>query len=410
MPNRSSVNHAAMREMNTVLILKTLRLHAPISRAGLAVQTGLTKAAVSGMVRELITCRLVTESGTPAPAAAIGRPGINLELNPAAGYIVSMEVGVGFLSVITADFGLRVVERQYVETAPGEPQASIQGRISALVQDTVGELLRRGQRVFGLAVGVPGLVDIESGALLLAPNLGWRNVPMLDILQREVKVPIYVFNEANIAALGEAYLDPRQDNRFLLYVSSGVGIGGGVVLDGELLTGIRGFTGEVGHMTVDPGGQRCNCGNQGCWETVASQQALYRYIVEASERGPAISPLARMIRRLELPSVETVMQAARQGDLAAQHALDRVGHWLGIGIASLINVFGPQRVVFGGPLALAHEALLPIVQDEVQRRVFPFVGESVEIGLARYLADAVVMGGAALVHQEVIQHPLRWIE
>ncbi|MGQ9889961.1 MAG: ROK family protein [Aggregatilineales bacterium] len=253
------------------------------------------------------------------------------------------------------------------------------------------------------------MVDEQTGTLLFAPNLGWHNVPLYGLLRRELDVQLYIANEANLAALGESYLGPPGSSNFLLYISSGVGIGGGIIVNGALLTGARGFTGEAGHMTVERGGLPCACGGHGCWETVASQQALFRRV-----QANAASQLRSLLRVLtggdpDALTVPLVVQAAQRGDAAALAALEETGRWLGVGIASLINIICPQRVVFGGVLALAHAFLLPVIREEVARRAFPYVRDSVEVALATHVADAAVMGGVALVHREVLNHPTRWL-
>ncbi len=409
MPGRGSVNHTVMREMNTALVLNTLHRRAPVSRAGLAASTGLTKAAVSSMVRDLMAAGLVRETASSA-AAEIGRPAIDLEPNPDAGYIISAEIGVGFVSTRVVNFGLEtVVQRQALVPRRSQPEAAMDIALG-LLREVYALAQRRGRPVFGLAVGVAGLVDERAGTLLFAPNLGWRDVPLYDLLRREFDVPLYISNEANLAALGESYFGPFGSSDFLLYISSGVGIGGGIVLNGALLTGPRGFTGEVGHMTVERGGLPCACGSQGCWETVASQQALFRRVQEkaASEPRSLIHTLTE--GDLDALTVPLVVQAAQRGDAAALAALEETGRWLGVGIASLINIICPQRVAFGGMLALAHAFLLPVIREEVARRAFPHVRDSVEIALATHMADAAVMGGVALVHREVLNHPMRWLQ
>jgi glucokinase-like ROK family protein len=264
--------------------------------------------------------------------------------------------------------------------------------------------VREGRPVLGLAVGVAGVVDTTTGVLLFAPNLGWRNVPLHDLLRRSFDAPITVANEANMAALGESYFHPGPENNFLVYVSSGIGIGGGIVLNDALLTGAHGFTGEVGHMTVDPGGRQCACGNIGCWETVASQQALFRTARELrAERFPT------RLTDFERLSIAGLAEAALGRDALALEALTRVGRWLGLGIANLINIYGPQRVVLGGPMAQAHEVLLPVIREEVKRRAFPGVQDSVEIARAMYMGDAAVMGGLAYLHKGIMEQPTRWI-
>jgi glucokinase-like ROK family protein len=408
MNSRNSVDHTTMREMNVTLILNTLRLHAPISRAGVAVKTGLNKASVSSMVRDQIASGFIEETGSSASSSEIGRPAINLRLNPDAGYIISAEIGVDFISIIATDFLLEIVARRYEDTTGLTDGEAILQYAFRLLKEVHQQVRRRGRPIFGLAVGVPGLVDMPAGTLLLAPNLGWRDLPLRDLLQAQFDLPIYLANEANMAALGESYFGTGQNSRLLVYVSSGVGVGGGIVTNGHLLTGVSGLAGEFGHMTIQPDGLPCGCGNRGCWETRASQTALFRAIRERIESGARSMLLDQTGGKLNQLTIPMIAHAARHNDAIAQAALEETARWLGIGLANLMNMLNPEHVVFGGKLSLAHELLMPVLQAEIEQRTFPWIRDQVTFAIAQHSADATVMGGAAMIHRDVLNHPLAW--
>lgn len=408
MINGNSVDHTTMREMNTALILNTLRLHAPLSRAGVASYTGLNKASVSSMVKELLERGLVVEMGIDTTMSEVGRPGINLRLNPDAGTIISVEIGVDFISIIAANFAFEVIARRYESTNDLPGQQMILDNVLAYIKEIYQQICRQGKTVLAISVGVPGLVDMQTGTLLLAPNLDWRNVPLRQLLQAEFDLPVYVANEANMAALGESYLGPAQNSRLLLYVSSGVGLGGGIVIDGRLLTGITGFAGEFGHMTVVPNGLPCSCGNIGCWETEATQMALFRRIREALQAGRQSLLLDLTSASLDQLTIQSIVYAIQNNDAVACEALEATGRWLGIGIASLINALNPEHVVFGGKLSLAHDYLMPVIIEEIERRAFSWMREKTHLAIATHVDDACVMGGVAMVHRSIINYPFSW--
>lgn len=413
MTRRASIDHTRMRDMNLSLILNTLRTAAPLSRSGLARRTGLNKATVSSIVRELLEQQFVRELGSDRAPNDVGRPAINLELNPEAGYIIGAEIGVDFVSVIATNFAVEVVSRRYESTLKHYDRQAILDRFLFLLQESCEQLQRQGKRIFGIGVGVPGLVDISAGTVLIAPNLGWRDVPLRRILRETLNVPVYLANEANLAALGESFFGAGGDSTFMLYVSSGVGIGGGIVLNGQLLEGATGFAGEVGHMTVEREGYPCNCGNHGCWETVASQRALFRRVargLDAAQTAEETSLLCEMVDGdRERLTIQLIVEAARKGDPIALNALHETGRWLGIGVANLMNVINPQRVIFGGPLSVAHEFLFPDLKEAVRVRSWDWVQEQAEIVLAAHGEDAAVMGGIAIVYRDVLNQPRRWL-
>jgi len=394
-----------VREINLSLILHHLRENAPISRATLADITGLNKTTVSSLVGELIDRQFVCEIGLES--VGVGRRAMLLKPNPAAGCVVSGEIGVDFISVITANFVGEVIGRCQDRIDPAMGQDAIAERAVALLRRAAAEGLTSCGTLLGLAVGMPGLVDQATGTLLFAPNLGWKDVPLRAVLQQAFDVPVFVDNEANLAALGEHDFGAAQGYEEVLYVSAGVGLGGGVVHNGQVCRGVTGVAGELGHMTMDPDGEPCNCGNRGCWETLVSQQALFRRVKWAIDRGQ-VSRLSDVVNgdfsRLTVPMVA---EAARSGDAVTLEALTWIGHNLGIGMASLVNALNPELVVFGGTLVVVWEFLLPAVTEEMQKRALRWNREAAQVVLARYGSDACVMGGVALVLQDIVREPRR---
>jgi glucokinase-like ROK family protein len=397
-------NQALVREINLAAIMNHLHNHAPISRAALAEKTGLNKTTVSSLIQELLDLHFVREIGMES--AGTGRPAIMLELDPNAGIMVSAEIGVDFISVLCTDFAVQQVWNHKESTNPEMGHKAILNRTLTLIRDAVEAGQKAADNVLGIAVGVPGLVDQRDGAVLFAPNLKWQNIPLRATLQESFNTRIFVNNEANLSALGEYYFGAAQECHELLYVSAGVGLGGGIIYEGRLFSGGTGFTGEFGHMTMDPNGERCNCGNQGCWETQASQSALFRYVRRMIEENNQPSILLEMTRNnLEALTVPLVVQAAKLNDDVARNALDLVGRYLGIGIASLVNALNPELIVFGGILSLAGEFLLPIINDELEKRALRWNENAAKVVTAQHNLDACVMGGLATVYQFILNQP-----
>ena len=397
-------NQALVRELNLSAIMHRLRENAPISRSALAEMTGLNKTTVSSLVQELIGHQFVREVGLESTGT--GRPAVLLELNPAAGCIVSSEIGVDFISVVCVNFATEIIRQDRENISPDMGQQAIINRTLDLLHQEIEATRDECSSLLGVALGVPGLVDRTSGTLLFAPNLGWKNVPLSNILHREFNVPVFVDNEANMAALGEYYFGAAQGHPEVLFVSAGVGLGGGIVRDGQLVSGATGFGGEFGHMTIDPNGELCNCGNRGCWETQVSQSALFRYVRRAVGVEGQVSLLSQMTGdNLEHLTVAMVVEAARADDVVALNALKQIGYHLGVGLASLVNALNPDLVVLGGILSLAGDFLLAPIYDELQRRVLLWNESQTQIVLARHGIDACVMGGVALVYQAILAQP-----
>lgn len=410
MAERNSVDHATMRDMNLSLILNTLYAQAPLSRAALANLTGLNKATVSSIVKELLEQAMLRETGTSGTSTEVGRPAINLQLNPTAGYFIGVEIGVGFISIITVNFGIEIVARRYESTLNYYNQEAIIARLLFLLKESMQQIRKTQRPLFGIGIGVPGLVDITSGTLLFAPNLGWQDVPLRSLVEDELNLPVYLANEANLAALGESSFGAGQDCNYLLYVSSGMGLGGGVILNGRLVEGATGFAGEVGHMLVERNGRRCNCGSRGCWETVAGQKALFRRVEQALTAGQSSWIASQIDADFNKLSIPLIVKAAQQADPVAQAALQATAEWLGLGMASLMNIINPQRVILGGPMSAAHKQLLPVIRQTVAANSWHWVQDKVDIVPAAHGQDAAVMGGVAIVYRDVLNKPRKWLK
>jgi glucokinase-like ROK family protein len=402
--NRSA-DQALVREINLSLIMNRLLEHQSLSRAALAEVTGLNKSTVSSLVQELLEMQFVREVGLNF--TGVGRPSMLLELNPDAGYVLSCELGVDFISILCANFGAEVIWQHKEDTHGQMDQHAIIDRMLILLcqaDETGRKRCMACGRLLGLAVGVPGLVDRVSGRLLFAPNLRWENVLLHAILRGAFpETPVFVENEANMAAMGECFFGAAQGYHEVLFISAGVGLGGAVVRDGQVYKGASGFASEFGHMTMDPDGEPCNCGNRGCWETQVSQAAAFRAIQRALDAGRPSCLNGQPL------SMAQVVAAAEAGDAVALDALTTIGQHLGIGIASLINALNPDLVVFGGIMSLVGHFLLPIVEREVQRRALRWNAGATRVILAQHGSDACVMGGVAMVYQAILAHPVGYL-
>lgn len=396
-------SHTLVRQGNLSSILHQLRKNAPISRAALAEETGLNKTTVSSLVNELMEHNFVREVGLES--SGTGRPAIMLELNPNAGFILSAEVGVDFILVASSNFAPEIIWHHQEAIQPGASQREIMDRVLALVNLGIQNSCNDCKTLLGIAFGIPGLVDQETGELLFAPNLQWKNIPLRKILKEAFDAPIYIDNEANMAALGEHYFGSAQGYEEVLYISAGVGLGGGLVHNGKLYRGITGTGCEFGHMTFDLHGEQCNCGNTGCWETFVSQRRLFSIIRREIASGRASSLVSKDVGDLEQLTIPLIVEAARQGDQVSIEALEWIGNNLGIGIASLVNALNPELVVFGGILSLAGEFILPKIEEVLLKRALSWNHKATKVILAEHGFNACIMGGVATVYQAVLSRP-----
>ena len=247
---------------------------------------------------------------------------------------------------------------------------------------------RRGLRVAAVGVGAPGVIRIDSGIVVKSPNFpDWNNLPLREELEKAIRLPVVIENDANAAALGEQWLGAGRDINSMILLTLGTGVGGGIVLNNKIWQGADGMAGEIGHMTLIPDGRQCGCGNTGCLEMYASARGIVQSYREASGA-------LEYSNTSEITSAQ-VYQAARSGDPVARRVMKDTGAMLGIGIANLINIFNPHMIVIGGGVKEAWELFIGATNEEIMRRAFQVPAERTKIVPSLLGDDAGMIGAAA---------------
>ncbi|KAB8163048.1 ROK family protein [Streptomyces sp. 3MP-14] len=383
-----------MRQHNLSRVLHTLAAEGPLSRATVAARIGLTRAAVSTLVDELLRGELLVEEG-PGRSGAVGRPGSQLRLTDRGPCGFGAEIGVDHLAVCAADLRgeIRVrVEKEF--RAQHREPAEVLAEVRALASRARAQAARVGLRPAGLAVAVPGLVLRESATVLRAPNLGWRDVELAGLLPDDLG-EVTVHNEASLGGLAELWsrTEPAADS--FVYVSAQIGIGASVVVDGQLLGGAHGFGGELGHVPVRPEGPVCGCGGRGCLETYAGEEAVLR--AAGIEPGPGVR-LGALTARCEA------------GEAGALRAVRRAGTALGIALSGAVNLLDPRQVVIGGSLTRLTPWLLPPLRRELGRRTAVAAGgreTPLPVTASPLGPDGPLRGAAGLAVRTALDDPAR---
>jgi len=380
-----------VRERNLGLVLRQVAEAGPRSRATLAVETGLNKSTVSSLVADLIEAGLLRDSPTEERPAKVGRPPQAVELAPKAPFVLGLEINVDYLAVWASDLAGAVQHRAFVasDNRSASPE-EVLGSLARLAEDALDEPFAEGRQPMLATVAVPGLVD-ATGQLAVAPNLGWADVQVAELLNEALENPPYavrVENEANLGAVAELVEGAGRGLSDFVYVSGEIGIGAGVVLRGELFRGASGFAGEFGHLTIDPFGPPCGCGGRGCLERLAGQEALLRlagWDARMHSEGP----------RPEWPG-QMLADSAAGGHSRTLEALSQVGHTLGIAIASLANLLDPQAVLLGGYLAPLSQWLKVPIEGELETRALAGRRMRCRVLPARLGGEAAVRGAVAM--------------
>jgi predicted NBD/HSP70 family sugar kinase len=398
-------DQTAVRRSNLALVLRHLRDAGSRSRAGIAADTGLNKATVSSLVSELVERGLARE-GERERAGAVGRPGTIVELDGRGVGGIGVEINVDYLTALALDLtGTVLFDQRVALDVQALPVEKVLDAGAELTARALRECRRLAVTPAGVTVGIPALVDVTSGTVAFAPNLHWTDVPVVrGITERLTRrlgppsFPIRTANDANLGALGEYAMGSVAGTADLVYLTGEIGVGGGVISGGRLLGGAEGFSGEIGHIQLDPAGRVCGCGRRGCWETLVGLAGMLR--LAASPTDPVHDPSLDLEQRLDM-----IRRRAQLKDKRTLDALAQVGTGLGVGAAILINVFNPRVVLLGGYFAQLGPYLLgPMMTELAARVVAPDIG-GCRVELSWLGFSAAARGGAHVALQAVFDDP-----
>jgi len=397
---KNTADQKLMRSINNKIVIDLLRKEEHLSRANISSITGLNRSTVSSIIDELIDEGWIRE--TSYQTNNVGRPGLMLEMNPEGGFTIGLEIGVDFILVVAVDFTAKVIFQKRIRTDPAEGQIKIQEKAFALVNEAIEKGKKECHRSIGIGIAVPGLVDTHEGVLKMAPNLHWNDVPIRLIWTQQFGMPVIVENEANAGALGEYFFGSAKGIDNFIYIAAGFGLGSGIIIDGKLLRGNKGFAAEVGHMTCNPEGELCNCGKRGCYEMLIGPRAVMKQVRKRiKEEGGAKTILQLDEKTADGFGYDRVVDAARQGDQIALEALEEVGEKLGIVVANLVNVFNPRMVVLGGALTYAKDFIQPTVIKVVKENALQLCQEDMVITNSQLDQQSSVMGVSGLIMENI---------
>ncbi|GAA1611593.1 ROK family transcriptional regulator [Nonomuraea maheshkhaliensis] len=392
---RAGPSQEDIRRHNLGALLRHVHLGGPISRAELTAKMGLNRSTIMALTSDLTAAGLVREE-LPRETGRAGRPSLVVRPESARVYVFAFDVGPDRLAVARVGLGGVILDRkECVRDRDRFELDELAGTLSGFARQ-----MRRKTRddtvCVGAAAAVSGGVRKGDGVIRFGPNLMADEVPFGDELARRLGLglPVSVGNDANLAALAEHSRGVGAAVRDLIFLHGDVGIGGGIIAGGHLLGGHDGYGGEVGHMVVNPGGRACGCGSHGCLEAEVGERALLESAgrVAAGQHGR--------------DAVRTVVAAADRGDIVAQEALSRVGDWLGLGVANLVNIFNPEIVVFGGILRDIYLGSAAQVRTQLALHAMAPQRERLRLRTSALGDAATLVGAAELAFAHVLADPL----
>ena len=395
-PNLADVKaagHDMLRLVNRRILLSILSDRQPISRAEIAKISGLNKATISTITGELLKDACIIEEGSGRTTPIGGKPPTPLRLNAKRFGLFGVDIRADETVLALSDFNNRIVSRVSFET----------GSVASSFLNKIGKEIRKLRikhdsfiEFPGIGVSLPGLVDNQSGKFLLSVVLPWRDVPVVNLLERATSLPVIIDNSARCSALAEIWHGKAQyaHVRNLLYVGVSTGLACGVVIDGGLYRGGTNTAGQFGHFPIDINGPDCRCGQRGCWDLYASDKAtLKRYADLRGTSGKRVSTMRKLVELVEA------------GDSAATEAVRETARYLGIGITGLINGLDPEVVVIGGEITKAWGVIEPIIVEETKRNLLAPRSHSVAIRPSAFEVRPSLKGALTLIQNSLLSVP-----
>jgi predicted NBD/HSP70 family sugar kinase len=386
-----------IRRLNLGAVLRHIHVSGAMSRADLTARLGLNRATIGALTVDLADAGLVSEGAPEATARGRGRPSLVVRPESERVYVLAIAVGVERITMARVGLGGLVLDRRETEATR---EALSPETVTATVREFGASLLGaapRGAVHVGTGVAVAAIVQTETGTVRFGPNTGWTEQPLAELVAGAllagagVSGPVSVGNDADLAALAEHTRGVAAGCRDVIYIQGDVGVGGGIIHDGVLMSGADGYGGEIGHMVVRRDGKPCGCGSRGCWETEIGERAIL---------GAAGYPGSGR------EAVDAVVESARRGDVQSQEALRQVGDWLGFGIANLVNIFNPEMVVMGGMLRGVYLAAATQVRSRLRTMALASSLEGVKLRTPLLEEDAPLIGAAELGFSRLLDDPV----
>lgn len=412
--NQTHANRTWVKRVNRNLVLNLIKGAGPISRKEIADRSGLSPATVTNLTAELIAKGLVHEMGVGK--ATRGRRPVLLRLNSRAGFVVGVKVMRELLAAVVTDLDAEVIEYQtrslVRSTSVGEgssddkeshvthPDAVLR-EVGEIVDSVLTASGVDRSQVLGVGLGLAGLVDGQAGVCRYSPVFGWRDVNLAEPLERLIGLDVILENDVNALTIAEQWFGHGYGHDHFCVVTVGSGVGVGLVVNGQFYRGVGGGAGELGHVTVSADGPSCACGKRGCLEVMASDRAITKKARALVETGHD-----SLLSRYEPLTVEAVARAADLGDALARDLLADAGKWLGIGVATVVNLLNPGLVIVGGEGVKAGEWRLSPMREAFREHVFDGLADETELVIEPAGDETWARGAACVVLGELFKSPL----
>ena len=381
-------SRSLLRDLNVSLLIELVRRAGTISRADLARQSSLSAPTVSTIVENLIGRGILNEVSM-APSSG-GRPPVLLSIDPKAGYVIGIKLRADGVTTVVCDLDAQVVaSSEAAELLVGNPEAAI-----LAIERETRRVMRKAavppSKVLGVGIGLPGIIETDRGVCNFSHLLWWRDVDIAGPLRKKLGMPVWVDNDVNTLAVAEKWSGDASDARDFVTLSVGRGIGLGIMIDRSLYRGANGAAGEFGHIIIEPGGPKCECGKSGCLEAIVGEKVLRQAIGER---------LGRDITRADL------IELLQVGDTAALEVVDNAGRRLGTAVANMMTLLNPELLIICGEGTELGPTFLDPIIAAVREQTFGDLGRKAEVKVQRWGDEVWAVGAATLVLRESFSLP-----
>lgn len=388
-----------MKQLNVSAVLKVIRDNGSLSRADVAKITGLTPASVTNITKMLIEDEYLVECKVGQSSG--GRPPIMLELNPNARYVIGISIGVGMIDVVITNLSAEIILKKSIEI--NEERYDYDFVFKELVK-LINEVIEcskiEKEKILGAGVALHGIVNARTGMSIYSPYYGWKEINIKEALENELNLGVYVDNDVRAMALGESWFGITKDISNFVTLNISNGIGAGIIINNKPYYGVDFSAGEIGHIVVEGDGDKCNCGNYGCLETVASNNNITKKAIKLIKQGTN-SVLKELKADINQLTIEDISEVAKLEDELAISIIKEAARYIGIAITNLINILNPTSIVVVGEIFENTFYAIETLNEIVKNRGMKLSSENVRIIKSMLGRDAAVVGATTLVIQEI---------
>ncbi|MBM7621566.1 putative NBD/HSP70 family sugar kinase [Bacillus tianshenii] len=368
-----------IRQLNRKIILQQIMQHKSISRAEIAKSTGLNKATVSSQIADMLGEGLLLEQH--AEVSSGGRKPIYLSFNGSCGYAIGVDIDVNSISIAATDIKGKIVAKE-IHSIEDSGFLAVEEKLKTIINKMRGTLPESKYGMIGIGIGVHGIVDNDQ-TIIFTPQHQWRNIDLKRSMESFFQVPVIIANNSNLCAVAEQVFSSESTNLACITTYSGIGMG--IIIQGMLFQGFEGFSGEVGHMIIEPEGRTCTCGNKGCFEQYASEKVLLQEIRER-------------IGRLDLP-LEELHQIIEKGGAEVEEVIKNYTTHLAIGVNNIINILNPEKVIINCEIFSYHPAIL----EKVEKNLTSIMNHRKELKISTLGKNACMLGASASVIKDFLK-------